>query len=896
MVAERKKLQFTDCKECLVSPNSICKYCQGDEFLGKVGGSILYWGLSKNINFIKSPEYIQFKKMARVGLFYLNLIFLLLVLILLIVIDVEQEKSILTSLLVESTPLALFFWILLGLFLITSFNHFYHKPKIAPVNNFGSEPVSENMFNKIDIAKSFNQELENAVNNSVLKAHRSKFSPSVWHLFDELLNHNEFLWLLLKMEVDPHLIKDITSQKIKSAGVDDKYSSFPPEYDEILMIAYIEASRLKADDVSYNHMLLAMVIVAKDVMEMFAGLNQTLDDVTKVCIWQEILDQQNRRIEAYRQKSKFKPVGHMNRAWTAVPTPILDTYGRDLTMMAKYESLERLVDRESELAQAMNVLEKTSKNNVLFIGESGVGKSTLVNGIAYKMAAEEVPDLLKDKRLVTLNCSQLFSSGGVGGEKLFVSALQEVLKSKNIILYIDDLHLLAGVKTISGGPMDALSILADTLSKNRIQFVASTSPEGYSKYISTYDSLITDLTTIEVPEVDHETAIQIIESATHKIENANKVLISYPAVKSSVELSDDLIVQKKLPTKAYDLLQEAAIVVKNKKKLIVTKKDITELMQQKTRVPLSRVTEEESQTLLNLEDELHKRIIGQNTAVKQVAEAIKRARVGLKDKNKPIASFLFVGPTGVGKTELAKSLAAIYFGDEERMIRMDMSEYQEVGDIKKIIGAPPGSSEFEERGYMTEAVKKEPFSLILLDELEKAHKDILNLFLQVLDEGKVKDSMGRMVKFNNSIIIATSNAGTSLIQAGMKANKNIERIEQELMEELKKFYRPEFLNRFDGVIMFKPLEHEEVVKIAALMIAKINKNMAEQKIGVEVEEKALDNFIKEGYNQEFGARALYRTLQEKVKNVIADKMLKGELKAGKKLIIKDEKEAEVVDI
>ena len=888
------QVEYTDCNTCQNNPTEVCRYCNGDQYLGKIGGSILYWGSNKSVNFIRTPEYVRYKKLLHDILFFANLFLLIILVVVSGLIDFANSKILFSTALLESSPLALFIWILTGSLLVTAFNKFYRKEKIKPIKNFGATKTHDSLYTKIDIARSFDDELKMAVYSAILQAGRKKVSTNIWFVFDELLNHNRFLWLLLKMELSPQSFKDYMAKKIDSFEIEKDPKSFPFEFDKLLVDAYLEGVKMQAEEISYNHMLMAMLKTNIEVQAIFDSLNLSVEEITRVCRWQENINKQNRRIFEYRQKSRFKPIGHMNRAWTAIPTPILDTYGQDLTMMAKFESLERLIGRESEIAQAMTVLEKTSKNNVLFIGESGVGKSTIVNGIAYKMAAEEVPDLLKDKRLISLNCARLFSSAGVGGERLFMSALDEVIKAKNVILCIDDLHLLAGVKTISGGPLDALSMLAEVLNKNRIQFIATTSPEGYSKYISSYDQLVSDLTTIEIQEIDNDTAIEVIEASAFKIENANGVLISYPAVKSSVELSADLIAEKKLPAKAYDLLQEAAIVIKNKKKVIVTKADIVELMQQKTNVPLQQVSEQESETLLNLEQELHKRVIGQETAVKQVAEAIKRARVGLKDKNKPIASFLFVGPTGVGKTELAKSLAAIYFGDEERMIRMDMSEYQEVGDIRKIIGAPPGSAEFEERGFLTEAVKKHPFSLVLLDELEKAYSDILNLFLQVLDEGKIKDSLGRTVKFNNSIIIATSNAGTGLIQTSIKEKLPVEQIEQRLMEELKNYYRPEFLNRFDGVIMFKPLETGEIKQIAKLMIDKINKNMAQQKIKVEVTEKALDKFIGEGYNQEFGARALYRTLQEKVKNVMADKMLKGELKEGKKLVIEDEGEARVV--
>lgn len=878
------KVDIKQCEKCLEHPDPRCLICGGAITYGQIGNIKLYWGRTKQPGLTESIKYRQLSRKINAGIFALNLVAVFLLFITSFFVAEEFNPM---NILISNHGLIWLFWALLWLLMYTSFRFFYRPEKLRPTLEF-----SQLKSNDVDISQAFDEDLLLTIEESIEQSRKVSVMPDLKVLLFNMFNNQKFVWLLIKLEANPNPITQFVKywvagkEKIEKATI-----KFPPEYDELFIKAYIKAAELKSNDVSFYHILQVMTEENEDILNLFLEQKIKLTDIVTVCQWADMIEKQIDSIEEYRRKSRFKPAGHMNRAWTAKPTPILDAFSSDLTYMAKLEQLDHLVNRVKEQDKVMDVLEKTSQNSVLFVGEAGVGKATIVNGIAYRMAAEDVPDLLKDKRLIALNVSQMFSSGN---EKLFIAALQEAVRARNIILFIDDLHLLAGIKTAGGGQLDALGVLTETLTKYQLQFIASTTIEGYSKYITTYESLINQLTRVDVEEVPIDIAIEIVKSAIYRVENRHGVIITYPAVKAVVELSNELILDKKLPSKAFDLLEECAVVVHKKERAIVNKSDVTALLQEKTKVPIEAVTAEESAELLNLEDKLHDRVIGQELAVKQVADAVKRARAGLKDKNKPIASFLFVGPTGVGKTELAKTLAEEYFGDEERMIRLDMSEYQELGDIKKIIGAPPGSAEFEERGYLTEAVKRSPYSLILLDELEKAHGDILNLFLQVLDEGQIKDSLGRVVKFNNSIIIATSNAGTAKIQEGIKNKLPVPQIEAALTEELKKYYRPEFLNRFDGVIMFKPLENAEIKQIASLMIKKINDQMSEKKITVEVTDTAMDQFIAEGYNQEFGARALYRTLQDKVKNVMAEKMLSGELQEGGKLRITGEGQSEIV--
>ena len=880
------QLQITPCPDCQASENPACPSCHGAKFYGQIGSTKLFWGLPTNPAKITGPDTIRTFNLVKKAIFFLNLTLVILIFVLSALYYMSNDQSVL-GVFIYSAPLPLIWWILLGTLLVASFINFYQEPKKSPIHHISSDSGNLTQEN-IDISKSFDDELVGIINNTYIKSAQYHLAPNQWVFFDELLNSNEFNWLIVKMEVSPNDFQEFTRYIIENS-ISSQTNFVPGTIERILISAYLIASDNHSEKVSFNHILEAIVKIHPEIANAFAEYKIGLENILEICTWQENINQQIAKIHRYREVSRFKPEGHMNRAWTAIPTPILDSFGRDLTLFAKYERLERLIGRDKELTNAFNILEKANQNNLILVGEAGVGKATIVNGLAYKMVAEDVPDRLKDKRLIALNINQIFS-GGQGGERYFMGALNEVISAGNIILFIDDLHLLAGVRTSSGGAMDIISILTETLNQYNIQFIGSTTIEGYSKYISTYEQLISEMTKIEIDEMDIPQSIEVIKSISYRVENSSDVLVTLPAVKSAVELSADFIADRKLPGKALDVLQECAITVKNQNRFYLTKADVVALMQEKTNIPLEQVTGAESTKLLNLETELHKRVIGQDIAVKQVADAIKRARAGLKDKSKPIASFLFVGPTGVGKTELTKALAHEYFADENNMVRLDMSEYQEKGDIKKIIGAPPGSAEFEERGYLTESVKRNPFTVVLLDELEKAHPDILNLFLQVLDEGKIKDSMGREVKFNNAIIIATSNAGAINIQEGIKNNLPVEQIESRLMEELKNYYRPEFLNRFDGVIMFKPLTTDEIKQIAQIMIGKINKSLADKKITIDVADSAMDQFIAEGYNAEFGARALYRTLQDKVKNVVADKMLSGELKEGMHMQIVGEEE------
>jgi len=437
---------------------------------------------------------------------------------------------------------------------------------------------------------------------------------------------------------------------------------------------------------------------------------------------------------------------------------------------------------------------------------------------------------------------------------------------------------MVGITAGREGSIDLADVLSQALSKNNILCLATTTPPEYKKYIEEKSSLDRVLEKIDVAEVNGNEAIQILESKANSIEYRHQIYFSYDAIEQAVVLADRYLHDRFLPEKAVQIMEEVATRAREQKgkRSLITGNDVAQIISGKTNIPLAEITKEESEKLLNLEDKIHERMIDQEEAVSMVATSLRRARAEMRDMKRPIVNLLFLGPTGVGKTELAKTVAAVYFGNEKNMIRLDMSEYQEQSSLGRLIGAAPGFAGSNTGGYLTEAVRKNPFSLILLDEIEKAHPDILNVFLQVLDDGRLTDSSGRTIDFTSSIIIATSNAGTKIIQDLVKQNIPIEQIRQQLMDgELNKYFRPEFLNRFDGIIVFKPLAMADVEKIAKLMLNKIAKDLEIRGIKLEVAPEALSYLAQAGFDPEFGARPLRRVIQQKVQDQLANYILQG---------------------
>ena len=632
-------------------------------------------------------------------------------------------------------------------------------------------------------------------------------------------------------------------------------------------------------------------------------------------------------------------------------TKTLEQFGRDLTELARQGKIDPVIGRDKEIERVIQILSRRTKNNPCLIGEPGVGKTAVAEGLALKITQDDVPDLLKGKRIFSLDLTGMLAGTKYRGdfEERINNAINEVKNSDDIILFIDELHTIVGAGA-SEGSSDAANILKPSLARGDFQVIGATTLNEYRKYIEKDSALERRFQPVNVGEPSQEETLEILRGIRPKYEEHHKVRITDEAVDAAVKLSSRYINDRYLPDKAIDLIDEAASKVRlktfvmpdsfkdydikieqqerelqkavdgqefercaeirdkiktlkkekedadkkwkeetSKIKGEVTEKDIEEVVSMWTGVPVVKLTEAESERLLRLESSLHERVIGQSEAVSSVSRAIRRGRVGLKDPKRPIGSFIFLGPTGVGKTELTKALAEAMFGTEDSMIRLDMSEYMEKHTVAKLIGSPPGYVGYDEGGQLTEKVRRKPYSVILFDEIEKAHPDVFNMLLQILDDGRLTDSQGRTVDFKNTVIIMTSNVGASLItQSGARrlgfanddADSDNAKIKETVLAELRKTFKPEFLNRVDDIVVFSKLTHDEIKQIAGNMLKTLSDRLAAMDIGVTFDESAKDKLAEEGFDDVYGARPLRRTIQSKIEDVISEKILDGSIKAG----------------
>ena len=756
----------------------------------------------------------------------------------------------------------------------------------------------------------------------------------------------------------------LTSESVKQAieeivGVGEEIEdaneiSFTPRSKRVIENAFLEARRLGTEYIGTEHLLIGIMkegdcVATRIMLE---------ENVNPQGLYNELVKVLSEEGEENSESANSSSKGSYNS------TPTLNQYGSDLTKQAREGKLDPVIGRKNEIQRVIQILSRRTKNNPCLIGEPGVGKTAVVEGLAEKIVAGDVPELLKNKRVVSIDIASMIAGAKYRGdfEERIKKALKEVKKAGDVILFIDEIHTIVGAGSAEGA-VDAANILKPLLARGEIQLIGATTLKEYRKYIEKDAALERRFSPVTVNEPTEDETVQILYGLRDKYEAHHNVKITNEAINAAVELSSRYINDRYLPDKAIDLIDEAASKVRmssytepdsfkdmkdeiekldkekeeairvqdfekaakirdkenaKKKELEDSKKnwetkkskevptlkeeDIANVISSWTGIPVTKVSESENEKLKNLEENLHKRVIGQDEAVSAVAKAIKRSRMGLKDPNKPIGSFLFLGPTGVGKTELSKALAENLFGSEDALIRIDMSEYMEPHSVAKLIGSPPGYVGYDEAGQLTEKVRRKPYSVILFDEIEKAHPDVMNMLLQVLDDGRLTDSQGRTVNFKNTVIIMTSNVGAKLItdkktlgftesKSGddkESEEKEYKDIKKEVMAELKKEFKPEFLNRIDEIIVFHKLEDSQIRKIVDILIDNVGKLLKEQGIKLTVDEKAKDLVAKKGTDKTYGARPLKRAIQTMIEDKIAEAMLDGKIKKEAKVTAKDD--------
>jgi len=696
-------------------------------------------------------------------------------------------------------------------------------------------------------------------------------------VFKNTLSDKKTEELILRLGLNPNDLKKRWRKQLRHFKREEG-SGFNLVFKELLLQALVFALLSGRETISPVELFLASVKVEPKLLALFQDQNLDLKALSNTAQWIYNRKAFSKSWKRFATRARFKPKGVMNRAYTSRATPILDRVSDDLTVQARAGALPLLVNRAREIKEIVTNL-RQADGNVILTGKPGVGKSAIVYGLANLMAEEKVPEILQDKRLISLDLASLFSVPGESERPIVIlkKVISEVVKSGNIILFIDNISNLIGLGQ-GGSGLDAAEIIMRVLPKPTVHAIGIAIEEDYHQVLEGRGDFLRRFQVIKVAEPDADSTLEILESSSSLIEYQESVFFTYPALNQAIVLSQKYIYDSYLPAKALNLLADAASFARSKGKLkIVYGDDIVRLVEERIKVPISKVTKEEGEKLLHLEDEMHKRIIDQEEGVSMVAEALRRARADMREGKRPIASLLFAGPTGVGKTETAKTLAAIYFGSETRMIRLDMSEYQAPDSINKLIGAAPGQGSAG-RGYLTEAVRRNPFALVLLDELEKAHPNILNAFLQVVEDGRLTDGRGRTIDFTNTIIIATTNAGTVEITKAVKEGIKLAKIKKDFIENiLTQNYRLEFLNRFDGIVLFRPLAPEHVVAIAGLMLEKVRKRLLSKNMHFSYTKEAAEDLAEKGFDPVFGARPLRRLIQDTVDNSLAKYILSGEL-------------------
>jgi ATP-dependent Clp protease ATP-binding subunit ClpC len=734
-----------------------------------------------------------------------------------------------------------------------------------------------------DIADVFTDEARQVLEEAYWLADKYQSDQvTMVHLFYALLSSSHISTVFLRLGIS---IKSLQKQLLESfkKAEEPKLPILSDALQQILFYAYEIAYEKRQEYVNVTEILVATVRQSESIQELLYDLKVDKDKLSNAIEWLRIRERLRRQYQKFKKAASRRSKYGLDRAMTAVATPYLNSFSEDITMAAKFGNLSPCVAREEEIKEIFRIIEG-GRQSVILVGSHGVGKMSIVEGIAQLMIEDDVPDRLKDKRLVQLSTSSLLAGTTVSGaQQRIIKIMHEVSRAKNIILFIKNIHDLVGMTETGGEGVDISETLAEYLGPGKFLTLATSTTDNYNKEVVNTE-LATVLSRVDIKEMDENQSIQVLESKVGQAEYKHDVFFSYDALEKSVKLSQKYLHEQNLPESAIAIMVETASFVKNNRggNQLVAAEDVATVISQKTGVPVTSIAEDEGEKLLRLEEEMHEKVIGQDEAVNLVANALRRARVEIRSQKKPIANFLFLGPTGVGKTELAKTIAEIYFGGEQNMIRIDMSEYQDKSSIYRLIGQTGQQGS----GLLTEAVRQKPFSLVLLDEMEKADPDILTLFLQVFDDGRLTDSTGRVIDFTNTIIIATSNAGTNFVQEQVTQGVSLESIRQQLVKsELKNYYRPEFLNRFDGIVLFKPLNREEIKQIASLMLNRVAQDLEKRGVNLKVEALALDALAQVGFDPEFGARPMRRAIQDMVENNLAELILHNKLERRSTVVL-----------
>ncbi|MDP3970776.1 MAG: ATP-dependent Clp protease ATP-binding subunit [bacterium] len=894
-------VSFIDCPQCHgygfnITPSGkhvSCTLCEGDQStFGFIENDSIYWDKEISVDRVKQKKIEKFFDRL-IDTVLLIIAVAGIIALVVAMFNFYQTEKYFYGVFGDQSGLMLLFWLTIINDILLYYRIERHRkpaPTILRENILANVSITGDVGDwnywkgmsskqKIEISKYFKPDALIALDKSFTKAAQlghTEVRPI--HLLISMAESTELRSVLLRLEIDLNDLIDALGRiaiKMQEQASASTEVSRGADFVKTLMYAYSEARINERPAVAQVELMVGCILSNKLIEDAFYDRSVDINKVRNLVYWSNLVEDIIEKEKNRKKMSRSKPKGIMNRAMTARPTDKLDAVSQDFTAVAKANGYLPPIGRSKEIEEAFRVLQQ-STNSVLLVGPSGVGKSTILQGIARLMSAEDVPKELQDMRFVVTDPSAIIAGASdIGGIELRMQQIiGDIIMAGNVIWGLEDIHTLLGAGS-TGSSIDIGKILMNYISQGYLRVIGTTTTQEFQQYIEPQETFLRRFQVVQIPELEPADAIIVLEGRAPFIEAKHQVFFTYDALEACVNLSDRFIKNRHLPSKAIDIMEESAVYVKEKlgAQSLVTKQAIQQVMSEKTNVAVSSISDDEASRLLNLEEILHHKVIGQNAAIVAIARSLRRASQDIRDANRPISSLLFLGPTGVGKTETAKAIAATYFGNEQNMMRFDMSEYDSQGSIQKLIGGAG------KPGLLTDAIKRTPFGIVLLDELEKAHPDVLNLFLQVMEDGRLTDGTGRVNDFTNAMIIATSNSGTNAIQNAYKEGQNSEQIKRQLIEGdlLKDSFRPEFLNRFDDIVVFTPLSEIELMQVCDLLLRKLAKQLEEKGVSLQWTEDALRDLAKRGYDPIFGARPLRRLIQDTTQDAIAKLLLSKEL-------------------